>query len=115
VIKPNEYRAYFTLAGEFDPHEISTRIGLTPTDSWKKGSRSPQTDVERKHSRWSLYSRLSDSQPLEGHITDVLAQLAPQAENIRNVRSEIQGWIQLVGFFYTDYPGFGLDEKTIAG
>lgn len=114
MTRPNEYRAYFTLVGEFDPEEISTRIGLKPTSSWKKGDLHPVNGRERKHSRWNLDSRLESSASLELHVADVLEQIKPCSTDIADLRATVDGLMQLVGYFHADYRGFGLDEETLA-
>jgi hypothetical protein len=49
-------------------------VGVTPTECWLKGDVNPRTPLERKFSRWSLYSRLERTRELEDHITDVIEQ-----------------------------------------
>ncbi len=111
----NQYRAYFTLVGEFDPAEITSRLGLAPTESWKKGARNPRTHFERNHSRWILDSRLEESASLNTHIRDVLQQLKPYVEVVRELRSTLNGWLQAVGYFHDGYSGVSLDEDIVAG
>jgi len=111
----NRYRAYFTLVGEFDPTEITSRLGLAPTESWKKGERNPRTHFERNHSRWILDSRLEESASLDAHIRDVLQQLKPYVEIVRELRLTLNGWMQTVGHFHDGYPGVSLDEDIVAG
>ena len=114
MTRPNEYRAYFTLVGEFSPEDISMRLSLEPTSSWKKGSQNPKTQLKRNHSRWNLDSRLSRSASLEDQVKDVIEQLKPHSAAISEIRSAVDGGIQLVGYFYTNYPGFGLDAATLS-
>jgi hypothetical protein len=64
----NEQYAYFTIAGDFDPADISLQAGITPTECWIKGSRNERTHFERKFSRWSLFSRLDRTCDIEAHI-----------------------------------------------
>gem|GEM_PF-2317799 len=33
---------------------------------------------------------------------------------VRDIRETIDGGMQLVGYFHADYPGFGLDDRTLA-
>jgi hypothetical protein len=36
--EPNKSHAYFTVTGnDLDPDEITKIVGVSPTDSWKKG------------------------------------------------------------------------------
>ncbi len=110
----NEQYAYFTVVGEFAPADISARLNLLPTNSWKKGELNPTTKLERKLSRWSLYSELDHSKPLEEHIESVLVQLSAEREKVSRLSSEMDAGIQIVGYFYSDYPGFGLNRETVA-
>ena len=47
MIQENETYAYFTLAEfEEDPDEITNRLGVTPSNSWRKGDAHPKTDIK---------------------------------------------------------------------
>src|SRR6266550_999308 len=109
MTKNNEQYAYLTVVGEFSPKTITAQLGLEPSEAWMKGDRNERTHLERKFSRWSLNSRLDRSASLEDHVRDVLEQVLSKAEQIRQVGTEYQVGMQLVGFFYNDYPGFGMD------
>lgn len=37
------------------------------------------------------------------------------AESIKLLSEELQGYLQLVGYFYNDYPGFSLEKEVVAG
>lgn len=115
MIRPNEFRAYFTLFGDFDPAEITVNLGITPTDCWKKGERNEVSHFERKFSRWSLESRLPKSQPIVEHIRDVLKQLEAHQVAVRKLRENIEGCMQSVAYFYSDSPWFHFDEDVVAG
>jgi len=115
MTKDNEYYAYLTITGEFDPKIITDRLGIQPSESWRKGDRNERTQYERKFSRWSLCSRLDHSVALEEHVRDVLNQTRNQAGVIREISKEFYCEVQLVGYFHNDYPGFGLDPDLIAG
>jgi hypothetical protein len=80
----------------------------------EKGDRNEATHYERKFSRWSLRSRLADSENLEDHIRDVLDQLAPYSDRVRDLVEKLGiGEIVCVGHFHSSYPGFSLDKKII--
>lgn len=111
----NEQYAYFTITGAFDPAEITRRVGLEPTESWRRGDTQPKTLRERKFSRWSLRSRLPDAADLEDHIRDVLAQMDQRAEAFQSVAKEFRSWMQLVGYFHLQYPGLHFEPALVAG
>lgn len=113
MTKDNEYYAYFTVVGEFDPANITVGIGLQPTDCWRKGDRNEKTHLERKFSRWNLYSRLDRSVAMEQQLTDVVEQLEQVGDAIRQVRAELSAYIQLVGYFYIDFPGLVFEPSLI--
>ncbi len=113
MTKPNEQYAYFSVVGDFDPDEISKRVGISPSFSWKRGEVNVQTQLERKSNRWSLYSRLDKTEPLENHVRDVLEQLEANLPEFQKLTSDFEGTLQLVGYFYTTYPGFSLDRGAV--
>lgn len=112
--QPNEQYAYFTIADSFDPDEITRRLGVEPSDSWRQGDIHPRTRMERKFSRWCLNSRLAHSEPLETHIADVLAQLDQNADAFASISKEYGGCMQLVGYFHEGYPGLDFDAQLVA-
>jgi hypothetical protein len=111
----DEQYAYFTLTGDFDPADITRRIGTPPTSAWQKGDPHPRRAAICGFSRWTLRSRLGTDRPLEEHIHDVLAQLGPNPEAIRAVSREFSGCMQLVGYFYDGYPGLHFDAALVEG
>jgi hypothetical protein len=115
MTKDNEQYAYLTVVGDFRPESVTAKLGLEPSEAWKKGDRNERTHLERKFSRWSIESRLERSASLEDHVRDVLEQVLPNADQIRQVTTEYKVWVQLVGFFHNNYPGFGMDRELISG
>ena len=75
MTEPNEQYACFTIVGDFNPSEISNLTETTPTECWSRGEINPRTRLERKFSRWSIYSRLERTRELGAHILDVLKRL----------------------------------------
>jgi hypothetical protein len=115
MTRPNEFRAYLTFTGEFDPDEITERLQLVPSNAWKKGDRNEKTHMERKFSRWSLESRLPQAEPIVSQIRDVLAQVGPASKRVRDLRSEYTGEMQVVAYFHSESPWFHFDEDVVAG
>ena len=111
----NEQYAYFTVTDSFDPEEITRRVGVIPSDSWRKGDLHPRTKLECRFSLWSLRSRLPRSEPLEAHIKDVLARLDQNSEEFAEVSKDYGGCMQLVGYFHEGYPGLLFDADLVTG
>ena len=115
MIEDNEQYAYFSVADDFDPAEVTARVGVSPTTCWRRGDICPQTRRERKFSRWSLDSRLPRSYALEDHIRDVLAQLEGNPPAFAAVSREFGGVMQLVAYFRRDYPGLHFERDLTEG
>jgi hypothetical protein len=64
MTKDNEQYAYLTVVGDFRPESVTAKLGLEPSEAWKKGGRNERTQLERKFSRWSIDSRLERSASL---------------------------------------------------
>lgn len=107
----NESYAYFTITGDFDPSDITEKVGTQPTESWKKGDLHGKRQIEYRFSRWSLRSRLPETNCLEEHIADVLEQISVNKERFKEVSVQYNGCMQLVGIFNVDYPGLHFEHK----
>lgn len=95
MTEPNEQYAYFTVVDSFDPEEITSFVGMKPTECWKKGEINPRTQFERKFSRWCLHSRLDKKLELEAHIRDVLLQLDENPLAFQKISQMYEGCMQL--------------------
>jgi hypothetical protein len=115
MVEDNQQYAYFSVHDGFDPAEVTARVGVQPTESWRRGDICPRTHRERKFSRWCLHSRLSRDQELEAHIRDVLAQLDANPAGFRAASLEFGGCMQLVGYFHRDYPGLHFERDITEG
>jgi hypothetical protein len=113
--EPNRQYAYFTIADSFDPNEITRRVGIHPSDCWRKGELHPKTGRERKFSRWSLRSRLDEQMSLEEHIRDVLAQLEQSSSAFQQVSREFGGCMELVAYYHEQYTGLYFDSELVIG
>jgi hypothetical protein len=111
----NRQYAYFSLHGEFDPDAITARVGIKPTEVWRKGDLHPRNRLERKLSHWALRSRLSDNDSIESHISDVLLQLSMNEIEFIKLSTEIGGCMQLVGYFHDGYPGLNFSSELVLG
>jgi hypothetical protein len=111
----NECYAYFSLAGSFEPSDVTRRVGISPTRSCREGESIRGTQKLRKCSRWELYSRLERSATVEAHISDVLAQLDVNENSFKQLSSEFGGVMQLVGYYYDFYPGLHFERDVVIG
>lgn len=114
MTESNEQYAYFTVCGEFDPASISQHLGISPAEAWRMGDINPRTQLERKFSRWSLYSRLARTCELEAHVADVIEQLEVNKSGFVELSLKYDGVMQLVAYFKNSYPGLCLERNLIA-
>jgi hypothetical protein len=111
----NDQYAYLRLV-EFDenPDDITSRLGIQPTECWRKGEAISDSSHVRKFNCWKLESRLSRTADFEDHIADVLRQLDVNKDGVKQIVKE-HGWgcMQLVGYFNSHYPGLCLDAELV--
>ena len=67
-----------------------------------------------RFSRWNLQSRLDHFASLESHVEDVLEQLQPAQKDVVELLRNIHGEMQLVGHFFSSYPGIHFEASTIS-
>jgi hypothetical protein len=72
------------------------------------------SDQSTLHIESTVLRQLPHSRPFEEHITDVLEQLRTNADGFRSISQEFGGLLEVVGYFYSEYPGLVLDRKQIA-
>ncbi len=113
MTKANKCYAYFHVAGSFDPAQITERVGVNPTKSSLEGSAIERTQMVRKCSRWELHSRLETTATLEEHVVDVLNQLDEKRNAFRQLSAELDGVMELVGYFHAYYPGLTFERGVI--
>jgi hypothetical protein len=52
-------------AGEFDPDEITRRVGVTPSETARAGEAIGRSEIIRQNSLWVLHSRFQPSAPID--------------------------------------------------
>lgn len=109
----NKQYAYFSLHGDFDPATITSRVGVKPTEIWRKGDLHPRNRLERKLSHWALKSRLSHTDSIESHISDVLSQLRMNEIEFIKISKEFGGCMQVVGYLHDGYPGLNFSPELV--
>jgi Domain of unknown function (DUF4279) len=113
INEPNEYRAYFTLVGDFDPTVVTASLGIQPTSYFRKGDLNQRSGRVYTFSRWNLESRLARTEATAKHIEDVLAQLSSVSQAIPDLCSKYEGWMQLVASFLNGQASVDVDAELI--
>jgi Domain of unknown function (DUF4279) len=119
-MKKNESYAYFAFKGEgFNPDEITSRIGIKPTDNqWKQNKSSADSNVN--HSSWMLCStKESHKIYIDDLVNEVINKLYSKIDIINELKCEfdLQSVLEIVMYIDTDpeasTPALGHDLKTI--
>lgn len=114
MTEPNNCYAYFGIYGDdIDPPALSAKLGVAPTEAWRKGELDPRRR-ERRTGHWSLYSRLARTADLEQHLLDVLLQMDANASAFAAVSQRFGGIMQLVGHFHDIGAGLNLPKEVIS-
>lgn len=111
---------YFALNGDnFDPQIVTERIGINPTDKWKKGDKGkykPTID----YSCWELSTAKGKEYIMvESLVNEVIGQLFDKIEIINELKNQfdLHSVLEIVLYIDTNEgqstPALGHDLKTI--
>jgi len=117
--KSNSY-VYFALKGnDFDPNEITKRIGIIPTDSWRKGDKG-KYNLNIQFACWQL-STEKGKEPLliDTLVDEIVNKLYDSIDIISELKTELhlESVLEIVMYIDTNpetsTPALGHDLKTI--
>lgn len=101
----DEVYAYFVLFGDFDPEEITRRVGIVPTNTEHVGQVNRRSGRRAEYARWELRPNLASPADLEDHVTAVLAALSPAFEEFCQLGRKHEAVIQCVVYAYSSQAG----------
>ncbi len=111
--KPDTWYAYFHVRGSFEPDDITRRVGVAPTKMAREGDPIGDTSKKRPCSLWALHSRLGSTASLEEHVKDVLDRLDANRAAFGELSRDLDGTMQLVGYFREVNPGVHFDPEIV--
>jgi len=114
--KESEIYAYFQLVGmEFDPDDITAKVGIKPTEIWRIGDLiSSRGTRQHKQNGWSLYSKVEKSADLEDHIKSVLEQLQPGWQSLVELCKRYDAEISCVIYYRSgSVPAIHFDKYLV--
>ena len=95
------------------PEQLSTELGLEPTEAWSKGDPC-RWAKERRSNGWKLSSGLEESADLEAHVNAVLHQIAPFKEKFRKVTAKYPPMLACVIYTYDgDRPAIVFERNVV--
>ena len=113
----NEGEVYFSLYGtDFDPDEITRRLGLEPTSIKRQASPRP------KHSSWNFSSGKMENDIIDIYkmSSAVVANLQPHAAKLSDIKRQfnVEAVLQVVLWITTEEtkstPAIGFEPEVIA-
>ena len=120
-LHPSGSYVYFALKGDrFDPADVTTRLGVAPTRTWRKGDPTPYGNRQFQYSGWEL-STAKGTEPLDIDrlVTEIVGQLHDRTGAIVAVKEQfgLESVLEIV--LYVDVneqaftPALGHDLRTI--
>lgn len=88
--KSNSY-VYFALSGDdFDPKQVSARIGIEPTESWQKGDKG-KYNPSMSFASWKL-STAKGMEPIlmDNLVLEIVDRLYDKVEVINQIKKEFE-------------------------
>jgi len=111
--KTHAYLAVFDFGD--DPDVVTAMMGMEPTKAWVKDEHyvTASPNARRTHSRWTIDSGLDETEPLEAHLSALLARLEPQHAEIAEVAQRFPAHIGVAQYFYEVNPQFELEVDIL--
>ncbi len=95
--------AFMLMGFESAPEEITEKVGITPSETWKTGDFVTKKSVMRHQSNgWQLNSQLEKTAELEDHIQSVLEQLKPSWQSFIEISIDCYVEISCAIYLYSD-------------
>jgi hypothetical protein len=115
----NSY-VYFALTGDnFDTDEVTNRLGITPTDSWRKGDKGKYKPII-EFASWKLSTDKGQEYILIDKLVDeIISKLFDKIEIINDLKRQFQlnSVLEIVLYIDTNEdsstPALGHDLRTI--
>ncbi len=100
----NEISVAFTLTDfDCDPEEITARVGITPTKTWRVGDFiNKKKTMKYEYNGWKLHSKIEKNADLESHIISVLEQLKSGWESLVKISQSYYTEISCAIYIYSD-------------
>jgi len=111
---------YFALTGDnFDTDEVTNRIGISPTDSWRKGDKGKYKPI-LEFASWRLSTdKGQEYMQIDKLVDEIVSKLFDKIEIINDLKRQFQldSVLEIVLYIDTNEdnstPALGHDLKTI--
>jgi hypothetical protein len=108
------YSATLRIFGEItDLAEISSRLGLQPTDTHRKGEKKGPRSPGFRHDMWAYSPPLDKSEPLENHIDALWKTLKPHKQYLIGLKKSVTVDVFLGYRSNCDHAGIEVPHKSL--
>ena len=105
---------YFSLSGEFDPDEITQRLGIEPSWCHRIGDPGPpDAKGPRRGAEWCLACADDDFGDVGDQIISLVCKLERKSEIVSELSAKFWGTFYLVAYLDGNYPGFFLSSRFV--
>src|SRR5688572_3562456 len=108
---PPKIMAEFIITGiNVTPDEITTAIGITPTETWKIG------DHRRKHNGWCISTGYHQDFDLEKYIKQLFEILLPKSETITTFcgENELDCELSCAAYVINETPSTTFSKEIVS-
>lgn len=117
----NEAYVALSFRGQFEPGELTARVGFVPTKTWRRGERDAERDIP-KVSGWSIVGPTisGDSIDLFALADELVLPLADKAEDFREMAREHDAVITVHMVIFISVlesiptPAIGLSARAVS-
>lgn len=117
---PTHSYVYFLLSGDdFDPNIVTHRLGIAPTDTWKKGDKGRFKPI-LEYAGWRLSTDKSqESLCIDDLLKEIVDKLFDKIEVVNDLKRQFQlvSTLEIVLYIDTNEarstPALGYDGRTI--
>lgn len=115
----NEYHVWILISNfECHPDEITTQLGIKPTDIKIKGEyrfvdKKKTHKMLNKESLWILDSELSRNIPIEKHLEHLLNKIKPYKQNFIKIANKYSLELTCAVYYYEANPGINLKKEIL--
>lgn len=108
----------FNIYGDcFNPDEITQRLNITPTMTWKKGDLVRDKNFSRPNSLWRIGTGYVESLDIKNQLDEILNVITDkknsllELKNILDIKYDV---CIIINIYNNETPGLYLDAETIS-
>jgi hypothetical protein len=104
---------HFRLSGDFDPDEITARIGVQPSCVLRTGDIHPDSGRPSGASYWWLRCADDADGDVSDQIISLIVKLRGVSQAVSELSAKFDGTMELVAYLDGNYPGFFLMASLV--